>query len=233
MATSDYNAALKAAEATPIDEDRYYVASNGLRLVIKKVPLFLLRDAFLRLQEPKPPTIFIQEKGRSEENPSDPEYLLARSEYTNKMGSLGADILIMSGVTVDSVPDDLEKPEDEGWAEIVTDILGEGAIPEKGLRRRLAWLKYYALPGGELQELAMKVARVSGATMEADVSVALDSFRDGETRDTAAGVHPADAPRNGADAATGPNGEGAAIRGERGGQILSYNPNAVGGPPLV
>jgi hypothetical protein len=55
-------------------------------------------------------------------------------------------------------------------------------VPDSGIGRYLAWLRYYALVEQEVSDLMMAVLRYSGVVLEADVETAAENFSGDETR---------------------------------------------------
>jgi hypothetical protein len=58
----------------------------------------LIDEAAAQIPEPKPPVVFIEEKGREEPNPSDPDYLYAISRLEMERSLASVDVVIMLGV---------------------------------------------------------------------------------------------------------------------------------------
>ena len=152
-----------------------YMTENGIKLRLKKISRLLVVDAARKVVLPKPPRVFIDEKGREEENPSDPQYLedLQSAEYRRGMITIAAYLTL--GTTILELPPDLEGPDSTEWSDTLKDI--EFDVPDKGRARYLAWLKYYALNDTELNNVITAITRLSGLTSEEDVSTVKDSFR--------------------------------------------------------
>lgn len=168
--------------AVPADE---FLASNGLRLKLYKVSSMLVSEAGRRIPDVPVPVVFIEDKGREEENPHDPAYIEAQRDVDWKRTVIIMNTTIAFGTKpIEPLPDNLEPVEATSWAEDVVEIAGV-SVPSKGRGRYAAWLQYYALPDNtELMALQLKVGRLSGRVPEADVAAAEDSFRDSETRTT-------------------------------------------------
>jgi hypothetical protein len=156
-------------------DNTIYITENGIKLKLKKISRLLVVDAAKKVKLPKPPTVFIEDKGRTEENPSDPTYIeeLQAAEYQRGMVTIAAYLVL--GTSVLEVPEGVDSPEDTEWSDTLADI--EFEVPAKGRARYLAWLKYYALNDTELNSLIEAITRLSGLTPEKDVSEIKDSFR--------------------------------------------------------
>lgn len=158
-----------------------YVTEKGITLKLSKISRLLVVDIAKKVVLPKPPVMFIEEKGRQEENPADPDYLeaLQDAEYKRGMATIGAYLTL--GTKVLTLPIDdkgnclISGPDSTEWSELLADAGME--VPEKGRARYLAWLKYYALTDTELNDLILAITRLSGVTAEEDVKTIKESFR--------------------------------------------------------
>lgn len=197
-----------------------FVASNGLRLKLKRVSKMVMLDAARRVVAPKPPRTFSEEKQREEENPLDPIYLEARSHYLYDTGMLAVNTYFVLGTRVDGeLPEGVEAAESDDWVESLKVVDPDVDIPEtRGPRRYLAWLKYCVLSDDDQTRLLQQCVRYSGGTMEADVEAALASFRNQQARDSANGVHTPDGGGFGDNSGTDA-GDGAGIRSEGSGGL--------------
>jgi hypothetical protein len=72
--------------------------STGYWALITPVSAPLIDEASSRVPEPRPPTVFVDDKGREEENPNDPDYLreLERLDVERSMAAI--DVIIMMGI---------------------------------------------------------------------------------------------------------------------------------------
>jgi hypothetical protein len=174
-----------------------FVTSNGIVFKLKPVAPLLVLDAQKQIIEPKPPKLKNYAKGEDddaplEENPNDPEFLRAHSEYRQKVGEVSNAIFLTRGTEVISVPDDVDKLDDEDWAlevEEFTDI----KVPKVGRRRYYCWLKYVALTSMiDFQSLLNKLSALGGVTLESDVADAETSFRTDTSGDASAGIPPSE-----------------------------------------
>lgn len=154
-----------------------FTTHNGIVLEFAKVSRLAVVDAGRQIKEPKPPMVFIEDKGRSEDNPNDPDYLRAVQEVQYERGMVTITLLLALGTKIQHLPRGIEGPDGDEWLEI---LQASGiAIPTDNKRLRYcAWLKYIALPDDALNDLIKEVMRYSGLTLEEDVAVAQDNFRD-------------------------------------------------------
>lgn len=85
--------------------DDVVVLSSGVKARLKPVAATLIADVATRIPEPEIPKVFIEEKGREEENPSDPGYLRKMNETNIARSRAIMDTIVMLGVElVDGVP---------------------------------------------------------------------------------------------------------------------------------
>lgn len=215
--------------AEPTDPS-IFVASNGLRFKLRRVSKMVMLDAARRLQAPKPPRTFMEEKGREEENPADPNYLAALRDYRYDTGMLAVSTYFILGTRVEGeLPPGVEPVTTEGWVDELKSVDPRVDIPSAGPRRYLAWLKYHALPDEDQNSLLQACVRYSGGTLEADVTAAQASFRNQPARDTTNGVHDPDQGGLGNNAGT-PTGNGAGLRGEGSSGLYAVSVQDVGNP---
>jgi len=172
-----------------------FTTTEGIVFKLKPVAPLLVLDAQKQLTEPLPPKIRNYDKGEGddaplEENPSDPTFLRAHMEYRQRVGEVSNAIFLTRGCELVSVPDGIEKPEDEDWAADVEEFAGI-KIPAVGRRRFYLWLKYIALTSmTDFQGLLNKLTALGGVTLESDVADAETSFRPDESRDASEGLSP-------------------------------------------
>lgn len=172
-----------------------YVSDKGVKFRLHKVPNLLVQDAVNRLEAPRPPMVWIEDKEANEENPNDPNFKEQYQKYTVEKAMLAAGIYFIKGVTAytDSITPEsgVRQLDDASWSDEVLELAGID-VPDKGPRRTLAWLKYEVLTDSDFQPLMQAIMRFSGGTLEVDVNEAADAFRDTEERGPAAGVDAAE-----------------------------------------
>lgn len=149
--------------------------SSGIRLRLLGAPPGAIEQAIARIEQPSPPRILIEEKGREEENPNDPNYLRALEEYTKATALAAINVMLLLGTQLVDVPEDLQRPEDDGWVEDLN-FLGIEFDTENPRARYLKWIWCYAMRSMTDQTLVFSSLRRSGATEE-EVALAVDAFR--------------------------------------------------------
>jgi hypothetical protein len=162
-----------------------FKAANGLELKMKRVSAMILAEANRKLVPPRPPKVFIDEKGREEENPNDPNYVLELQHFDYDRGMLAAKVYYGLGTAVHKLPRDLEPPESQVWSDNIEAVYDGIDIPATGVRRYVEWLKLYALPEEDQGRLLSEILRFTGSVLEVDVIEAQASFRGNQERDTA------------------------------------------------
>ena len=182
-----------AEQETPLPTE--VTLSSGVRLRCKAVPPFLARKAISRIPRPQPPVVFLEDKGRQEENPNDPDYLTRLTEWQNMIYEVGTDVLLVAGTSIIDVPTGIYLPEDDGWLSLV-EFLGVKIDVSNSHSRYLHWLTCYALETpDDLAKVVTAVGSLTGVSEE-EVEAAVKTFRGGEARGTDNGV-PSETPTNG------------------------------------
>ena len=162
------------AENAPISNE--VTLASGVKLRIKQAPPFLFAQIERKFPPPPVPEIYDEGKQRMLRNPNHPDYLAAVALNDSEKGLAMGDILFGLGTEVSFVPDDLPRPEDEGWSEDVEIFLLGEEIPKKGKGRYLAWVKYVAiLDDKDFQLLMDKVGEKMGVKEE-EVVATTESF---------------------------------------------------------
>lgn len=234
MFDRDMDEAVDSAAAADAHDPSIFVASNGLRLRLRKVPRMLIIDASKRLKPPTVPKTWDDDKQREIENPADPEYRAAVTEFQLQMGLLTMNVYFTLGTSViEPVPADIIPLDSSEWVEMVRMLFPEADIPDTGPRRRLAWMKYHAMPDEDHIGLLSALARLGGQVAEEDATKAQESFRPDTSRSTTEGVvidvesrhGPVDQPDNAG------SGSGAGTEGSNG--IRALPPTVMGNSPFV
>lgn len=172
------DAAAKITDEQPNVQDTITL-SNGTVLRCKAVPLLTVRHAAISIEKPEPPTVFHEDKGRSEIWEGDPAYQEALANWEERIGDVTFNVMIMLGTAIESIPEGLESPEDETWPEIL-EATGLTLNLSTKSARYLSWLRFYAITSNEDYVLISEaVARKSGL-LQKDVQSALESFRSGK-----------------------------------------------------
>lgn len=179
MTDKKKNPAIKAAKRSvkkPLDGP--IQLSSGYWVRIRPVSAHLIDGAQAMIETPQPPKVFIESKGREEENPNDPAYLheLERLDVIRSLAATDAMILFgVELVTEDGEP--FELPPDGEW-------LSKLRLMEK---RRLVDLSEYDLDDPLDKEFAFKklvvitsvdlpVVAMANGVQGMDIDNALNTF---------------------------------------------------------
>ena len=85
---------------------REEVLHNGTRVRIVPVSAQLITEVTRRVPKPDVPVVYNEDKGRDEENPNDPRYLMELDEREAQIGLAAMDAIVMFGVElVDGLPE--------------------------------------------------------------------------------------------------------------------------------
>lgn len=178
------SAKVLARAKTPAGFSEVVTLSTGVRVRLQPVSSILIEECRASIEPPEPPTIWIEEKQRFEENPNDPVYLAALRRHEVDVARATIDALILFGVElVDPLPD-------------MTEIIKKLRLLEKGglldlsildlddeLDRTFLYLRYVAFAGADLALLS----GLHGVNPEG-VSRARRSFLGDEAGDSDRGV---------------------------------------------
>lgn len=152
-----------------------YISRNGIVFKLKKVSRLLILDATKKILPPEVPVIYLEDKGRKEENPSDPIYIQKMQDYNAERGLLTSTLIVAFGSEVIHLTEDYIKFESPEWEEDLKDFGVD--IPIKGKARYAAWVKYHLLDDEDVTDLIRSIMRFSGITIEEDVNRAEANFR--------------------------------------------------------
>lgn len=157
------------------------ITSNGIKFKIKPVPMLLIRQAAANLPEPQAPRTYIEELGREEENPEDPDYLAACEEYNEQTFEVTTNMFLAVGTSILEVPEGVDKPDDDGWIQVL-EAVGIPVDVGTTAKRYLTWLQCYAL--AEQSDLLLLIGAVAARSgvQEGAVQAAAKSFRGGKRR---------------------------------------------------
>ena len=171
------------------DQNDILVLSSGVELDLHTPSPVLVNNAMKAIMkdEPKIPKVWIEDKGRDEENPNDPDYIFARRVWLADVGMRSLRALIPTGTSLHSKPDGMVGPEDEDFADLIQSM---GEEPATGVHTRyVQWLLLVAMGKQDLEALGMALMRRAGVREE-DVREALDTFQGLEGRGTDNGTSP-------------------------------------------
>src|SRR3989304_9016297 len=76
------------------------VLSNGIRLRCKPVPILTARYVYTAIKKPEPPTVYDEEKGRSEVWEGDPTYQDELVRWQEKVGETSLNVMMILGAKV-------------------------------------------------------------------------------------------------------------------------------------
>lgn len=193
--------------------------SNGVVLKFRDIPSGTLKRAMAQVERPPVPVVMIEEKGREEENPNDPRYLLAMNEYNLERLDIYDRLLMSIGVEIVFVPPGMYRVEDDEWIEECR-FLGIEPKTDLSLIRKHEWLTLYACRDSED---ALKVRNTSfarsGGVMEEEVAEAYNWFRDPAIRRALVGAPGSEGVGDGVDLPPDDPGDGLRDRGEGSGAV--------------
>ncbi len=146
--------------------------TNGIVLRCSQVPPLLLDYVGQQVPEPMPPQVKIVVDGqpdRMEENPDDPDYEEALTAWQRQTNLTAINAMLLAGTKVESVPEGIFKPEDDGWLSTLEAL---GAVPkmESDTERYLYWLRLDALPS--TKDISMVTATVGTGVSISEEAVA-------------------------------------------------------------
>lgn len=157
--------------------------STGVVLRLMKPSRFLLQEKARQMlpKQPKAPKVFVESKGREEENPADPDYIEAIGRWTAEWAEASENATILMGTVIESLPEGFERPEDTSWAQELADAYGL-EVPSSKPLRYCAWLKLWAVrTDDDAQRLKDATDSLLGIPQR-QVEEAMESFRGGEER---------------------------------------------------
>lgn len=154
---------------------------NGIVLKIKPVPQMLLRDATLKIPEPKPPMWMNDQRGEEEPNPNHPDYIEAMKAYNTAIMLTAGNAALVLGTECLSVPDGYYRPEDDTWLEYARYT---GAEPDvsSAPARYVAWLHYHALRTERDTASAIMAPLLAASLTDEEVDLVVTAFRSGTER---------------------------------------------------
>lgn len=159
-----------------------FTLSNGIVLTIKSVPPILVQAILKEFEPPPPPKVYMEEKGRDEENPNDPNYLRELAALEERQSTAINNLYLGVGTTFKSVPEGYFSPEEDGWIEKVefaANLTGSHVNIDKqpGVKRYLCWLNYYAMETATDMLLCQGLPLQLAGIREGEVEEVVESFR--------------------------------------------------------
>lgn len=178
---TEAQAAATAAAAPASEPPTGGTLSNGIVVKFRAVAPLFIEAAQGQVPVPVVPKYWNTDREREEPNPADGDYLKACERYENVVNLAALNAMLIQGVSIVSVPDDMDGLDDNGWIELC-EAVGIGVKADSVPARKLAYLRNYALQTAGDLDLALRgVARLTGISEE-DVASSLDAFRRGEGR---------------------------------------------------
>lgn len=172
--------AKKESEAPPNEWESTQVP--GLRFKVGKVSKYALMAVRKNIQRPMPPIVYIEEKGREESNPQDPDYILSMMEYQMNRSIATVDTYLALGTSLLAKPDSLAGPDEpEKWAPVFESLGLE--IPAAIAPRYVFWIKMFAVTDDDdIAGLISTARRYNGIVLEEEVEEALDDLKSDDGR---------------------------------------------------
>ncbi len=150
--------------------------STGVILNIRPVPRHFIYEVTRRFVRPEPPVVYVESKGREEENAGDPDYAAALEAYIADIANAATDTALILGTSIKKIPTkDVPDQDSEDFLQIM-DVLGITDL-ENPKARYLYWIKSIAAPTtGDINELLGEIGRLTGVS-ESDTEDAVRRFR--------------------------------------------------------
>jgi hypothetical protein len=162
----------------PLDFDNptSLTLASGVRLKLRPPApkAITLRQEQFELTKPKPPMVYIEDKGREEPNEADPDYVYALELHEAKRSEMITDILALTGTSLDHLPEGMEGPESDWFADLLLALKIDVSPARAG--RYVQWLKYHAATETELNHLNRQLLVMLG-TPEQEVNAALEDMK--------------------------------------------------------
>ncbi len=171
--------AIHMAKAVRPAEKKPVLLSTGYHVRIRPVSASLIDGAQSLVEDPEPPTVWIEDKGRSEINPSDPAYLRALERAEVARAVAASDAMIMFGVElVNEEGEDVGVP-DGLWLKklLLMDRLGTVDLSqydmEDPIDMEFLFKKYIVIAAPDFPIVAL-----ASGVKEEDIENALRTFQD-------------------------------------------------------
>lgn len=143
------------AEAGPELPQGIVELSTGVRVRLHPVSSHLVDDLKQAVEDPPVPMVFIEAKGREEENPTDPQYLADVERANQKRGEAVLDAVYLFGIElVDGLPEDDVWLKRLRWLEKRERISLDGFDLEDDFDLDFLYKKYVAVAGADLDLMA-------------------------------------------------------------------------------
>lgn len=163
-----------------MNNNGHITLSTGVVLKAKPVSRNIFADILSEYVAPRVPTYYNEDKGREEDNPQDPDYLVEMQRYNTQLARAISDALIVLGTELDSKPDDVPSQDDATWLEEVSLLRVYKTNTARG--RYLAWVKTRAIGNDQdFTDISNAVRRMMGVP-ESDVEVKTKRVRSNAAR---------------------------------------------------
>jgi len=166
-------AAVKVAHELAGDKGGVTTLNTGVRIKIHPVSATLIDAVQSGIQDPDPPMVLIDEKGREEPNYSDPQYLKAIERAGTERILSAMDALILFGVElVDGLPEDGRWLQNLRLLERMGKLNLSDLDMDNELDMEFAYKRYVAVSPQDVGTIAARTG-----LGEADIAAAEATFR--------------------------------------------------------
>ncbi len=167
------------SEAELIKDPNRIELSNGVVLKIKTVSRnaisYAARNAMKEHPEPQLPMVWIEDKGRHEPNPLDPDYAQAYKLHQVEVAARVLDVLYARAIEVVEIPGDVGGPDSQEFRDYLELAMGEELRKSK-LGKWVQWLRYWAVPDGDDLDLQRRLFELAGVPVQ-DIRVVEATFQ--------------------------------------------------------
>lgn len=188
MTNGNTPAAAAVAAVEGVRRIEQITLENGIRLRLKPVAPFMLRAASSHLEMPKVPIVHIEEKGRDEENPNDPDYMRKRAQWGLDVANAGLNVALVLGTEVEYLPEGIIPCDSDQWIDdlrAANELVGHDiVIHTEGKGRYLDWLRQYAIATETDYFRLTRILTTGVLLSEEEVTRAAESFRSSLARAT-------------------------------------------------
>lgn len=161
--------------------DKEFTTEKGVVIRYNKVSSDAVRKAYTAVPIPKPPEVWIKDRGRYEPNPADPGYIAEMAAYSHKTQLIASTIYLMHGTDIVAVPEGVPNFDSDEWFEGFEQYWD---IPKGALARKTQWLQMFILDDDEKNRVVTDIMVMSGFLIEEDVTAVINSFRPPSVQET-------------------------------------------------
>jgi antitoxin component of MazEF toxin-antitoxin module len=158
--------------------------SSGATIRVKPIPRAVWRRVLRSVDEPAVP-LWTDSEGRTEPNPSDPDYLAALDSADRLRYERLSRLMLAAGLELVD-PGPLDTPEDEGWSSALREAGLD--VATSGRERWRDWLELYAMVTDEDLVQTFTAAQRAVGLLEWEVLTAMRFFPNDEGGGIVAGV---------------------------------------------